>query len=212
MVCDSMHMVPPNVLLPPPPQELQDWQRRRRLGLVDVPARSPVGESPVGASPVGDSPVAASPVVKSPVEGGDPVPLLEPATPGHGGLTTAGGARAEAEQAEVLGYPLVAGVMINGMGLVVGRYGRILRTTDGGITWTKIDSPTTAHLHGLSFNHENTHSGEDYDSVEENTGWAVGDRGTILQTDDRGLTWREITNDVLKEMKEGGGAGGGANF
>ena len=71
-------------------------------GLVDVPARSPVGASPVGESPV----------VRSPVEeGGDPVPLLEPATPGHGdgasGLTTAGGARAEAEQAEVLGYPLV---------------------------------------------------------------------------------------------------------
>ena len=100
----------------------------------------------------------------------------------------------------MLGYPLVAGVMINGMGLVVGRYGRILRTTDGGITWTKIDSPTTAHLHGLSFNHENTHSGEDYDSVEENTGWAVGDRGTILQTDDRGLTWREITNDVISSL------------
>ena len=130
MVCDSMHMVPPNVLLPPPPQELQDWQRRRRLGLVDVPARSPVGESPVGESPV----------VKSPVEeGGDPVPLLEPATPGHGGgasgLTTAGGARAEAEQAEVLGYPLV--VMRS---LVEQVYTWVQRHHTGHVDWSCVAS------------------------------------------------------------------------
>ena len=130
MVCDSMHMVPPNVLLPPPPQELQDWQRRRRLGLVDVPARSPVGESPAGESPV----------VKSPVEeGGDPVPLLEPATPGHGGgasgLTTAGGARAEAEQAEVLGYPLV--VMRS---LVEQVYTWVQRHHTGHVDWSCVAS------------------------------------------------------------------------
>ena len=130
MVCDSMHMVPPNVLLPPPPQELQDWQRRRRLGLVDVPAQSPVGESPVGESPV----------VKSPVEeGGDPVPLLEPATPGHGdgasGLTTAGGARAEAEQAEVLGYPLV--VMRS---LVEQVYTWVQRHHTGHVDWSCVAS------------------------------------------------------------------------
>ena len=98
---------------------------------------------------------------------------------------------------DVQGYNLRAGVMVGGMGLVVGRYGRILRTSDGGSSWSRINSPTTAHLHGLSFNHENTHSGEEYDALEESTGWAVGDEGTILQTDDRGETWREITNDVL---------------
>ena len=32
MVCDSTYMVPPNVVLPVWPQELQDWQRQRRLG------------------------------------------------------------------------------------------------------------------------------------------------------------------------------------
>ena len=28
----------------------------------------------------------------------------------------------------------------------------------------------------------------------------VGDEGTILQTDDRGETWREITNDVISSL------------
>ena len=49
-------------------------------------------------------------------------------------------------------------------------------------------------------NHENTHSGEEYDSLEESTAWAVGDSGTVLQTDDRGQTWREITNDVISSL------------
>ena len=52
--------------------------------------------------------------------------------------------------------------MVNGMGLAVGRYGRILRTTNGGQTWTNIDSPTSVHLHGLSMNADNTHSGSEY--------------------------------------------------
>lgn len=52
--------------------------------------------------------------------------------------------------------------MVNGMGLSVGRYGRILRTENGGQTWTNIVSPTSAHLHGLSMNADNTHSGSEY--------------------------------------------------
>ena len=32
------------------------------------------------------------------------------------------------------------------MGLVVGRYGRILRTVNGGLVWSRVASPTTAHL------------------------------------------------------------------
>ena len=113
MVCDSMHMVPPNVLLPPPPQELQDWQRRRRLGLVDVPAPSFV------------------------VEGGGSVPLLEPATPGQSGgatsLTTPGVAPVEVESAEVLGYPLV--VMRR---LVEQVYTWVHRHHTGHVDWTAV--------------------------------------------------------------------------
>jgi hypothetical protein len=46
--------------------------------------------------------------------------------------------------------------MVYGMGLVVGRYGRILRTEDGGHNWENVASPTTAHLHSISMNVENT--------------------------------------------------------
>ena len=46
--------------------------------------------------------------------------------------------------------------MVYGMGLVVGRYGRILRTEDGGHNWENVASPTSAHLHSISMNVENT--------------------------------------------------------
>ena len=67
------------------------------------------------------------------------------------------------EELDVAGYPLQGCVMVNGMGLAVGRFGRILRTRDGGITWDNIASPTGNHLHGLSMNVDNTHSGSFYD-------------------------------------------------
>ena len=60
---------------------------------------------------------------------------------------------------DVLGYPLEGCRMVGGMGIVVGRYGRILRTSDGGTTWQNVASPTSAHLNGISMNEENTHSG-----------------------------------------------------
>ena len=67
------------------------------------------------------------------------MPLLEPATPGHGGgasgLTTAGGARAEAEQAEVLGYPLV--VMRS---LVEQVYTWVQRHHTGHVDWSCVAS------------------------------------------------------------------------
>lgn len=63
---------------------------------------------------------------------------------------------------DTAGYQLQGCRMVNGMGLVVGKYGRILRTTDGGHTWENVPSPTTAHLHSISMNEENTHSGSEY--------------------------------------------------
>jgi len=52
--------------------------------------------------------------------------------------------------------------------IAVGDYGTILRTTDGGETWTLQSSGTTSHLYGVSF-------------TDANTGTAVGDRGPILR-------------------------------
>src|SRR5258708_22366735 len=68
-------------------------------------------------------------------------------------------------------------------GTAVGDYGTILRTTDGGATWTLQTSGTTSiGLSGVSF-------------VDANTGTAVGapypvgSFATILRTTDGGATW-----------------------
>ncbi len=54
----------------------------------------------------------------------------------------------------------------------------ILRTTDGGQTWMKQDSGTTAPLRSVFFS-------------DANTGTAVGVSATILRTTDGGTTWRK---------------------
>src|SRR5207244_1096214 len=61
--------------------------------------------------------------------------------------------------------------------VAVGDYGTILRTTDGGATWTRQSSGTTSPLRGVSF-------------TDANTGTAVGDKDTILRTTDGGVTWK----------------------
>ena len=57
---------------------------------------------------------------------------------------------ADCEGTDVFGYTVQGCTMVTGMGIVVGRYGRILRTENGGYSWDRVDSPTTAHLHGQS--------------------------------------------------------------
>ena len=103
------------------------------------------------------------------------------------------------EQTDAVGMPKYQCQMVMGKGLVVGRYGRILRTSDGGVTWTNVPSPTSAHLNAISFTEENTHSGALYDTRED-VGWAVGDSGTIIRTDDRGYTWSDETNNVIQKL------------
>jgi photosystem II stability/assembly factor-like uncharacterized protein len=61
-------------------------------------------------------------------------------------------------------------------GTVVGTDGTILRTIDGGNTWTPQASGTTNDLRAVSF-------------ADANHGTAVGDLGTILRTTDGGDTW-----------------------
>ena len=65
-------------------------------------------------------------------------------------------------------------------GAVVGDYGTILRTTDGGEIWTLQTSGTTNALNGVSF-------------TDSNNGTAVGVSGTILRTTNGGETW-DFTN------------------
>jgi photosystem II stability/assembly factor-like uncharacterized protein len=63
--------------------------------------------------------------------------------------------------------------------IAVGELGTILRTTDGGLTWTTQDSGTTDGLLGVAFG-------------DTSVGAAVGD--TILQTTDAGATWKRNYN------------------
>src|SRR5712664_1744934 len=72
-------------------------------------------------------------------------------------------------------------------GTVVGEYGTIVRTTDGGNSWTIQSSGTVNTLFGVSF-------------IDTNTGAAVGGacgiggESTILRTTDGGNTWMNQAN------------------
>ena len=65
--------------------------------------------------------------------------------------------------------------------------GTILRTTNGGTTWTSQTSGTTNYLYGVSF-------------TDANTGTAVGDYGTILRTTNGGTTWTSQTSGTTDDL------------
>jgi photosystem II stability/assembly factor-like uncharacterized protein len=56
-----------------------------------------------------------------------------------------------------------------------GRGGTIIKTTNGGITWTILPTGTLRDIYSLFF-------------FDANLGYAVGDTGLILKTNDGGLT------------------------
>src|SRR5262249_17773323 len=59
----------------------------------------------------------------------------------------------------------------------------VLRTTDGGATWTRRSFSSAAPLFGVSF-------------VNSETGTAAGYGGALLRTNDRGLTWVPQTSET----------------
>lgn len=56
---------------------------------------------------------------------------------------------------------------------------RVFHSPDAGRTWEVFSTDHTAPLRGLCF-------------VDEKSGWAVGDFGTILRTEDGGRTWQRL--------------------
>jgi|YNPNPStandDraft_1061719.scaffolds.fasta_scaffold45267_2 photosystem II stability/assembly factor-like uncharacterized protein len=68
-------------------------------------------------------------------------------------------------------------------GWACGRFGTILRTSDGGATWTRQTSGTTFTLSSIYF-------------TDTQNGWAVGNGGTILHTRDGGLKWEPQQSPV----------------
>src|SRR5438094_9019547 len=73
-------------------------------------------------------------------------------------------------------------------GTVVGEYGTIVRTTDGGNSWTIQFSGTTQNLWAVSFK-------------DSNKGTAVGVGGTILGTTDGGASWVPQTSGTTLQLR-----------
>ncbi len=63
----------------------------------------------------------------------------------------------------------------------------VMRTDDGGETWTRIIVPSKLELFHLDF-------------VSSSRGWIVGDKGTILTTDDGGVNWRKQTSGTTNTL------------
>ncbi len=74
---------------------------------------------------------------------------------------------------------LLDAAAVDGRIIVVGERGHILRSTDGGKTWTQVPVPTRATLTGVHF------QGSDL-------GWAVGHDSVILRTTDGGDSWERV--------------------
>lgn len=74
---------------------------------------------------------------------------------------------------------LLDGVAVDGLAVVVGERGHILRSDDGGRTWQQADVPTRATLTGVFFH-------------DEKLGWAVGHDQVILRTTDGGKGWQLV--------------------
>ncbi len=63
----------------------------------------------------------------------------------------------------------------------------LMKTDDGGDTWSRVILPTKNELFHLDFN-GNSH------------GWIVGDKGLILATQDGGATWKIQRSGVLRAL------------
>ena len=63
----------------------------------------------------------------------------------------------------------------------------VMRTEDGGETWSRIVVPSKLELFHLDF-------------VNSSRGWIVGDKGLILTTDDGGINWRKQTSGTANTL------------
>lgn len=84
-------------------------------------------------------------------------------------------------------------------GCVVGQSGTVLRTTNGGTTWTRIAVPTIVNLNDVWL-------------VDANIGFAVGELGTILLTTNGGLTWQVEPTNTFETLYSLTATADGANI
>jgi hypothetical protein len=74
------------------------------------------------------------------------------------------------------------------VGVMVGRYGRVYRTTNGGGLWAIQSIPTRSHLNAVAFH------GRD-------SGWIAGDNGTVLRTTNGGNTWVGTVSGTMANLR-----------
>jgi photosystem II stability/assembly factor-like uncharacterized protein len=70
---------------------------------------------------------------------------------------------------------------------VVGQNGTIIRSTDGGANWTKVNSPTTDWWGAISF-------------LDEQIGIVVGQNGTIIRSTDGGANWTKVNSPTTSTL------------
>jgi len=66
------------------------------------------------------------------------------------------------------------------LGWACGSNATIIKTTDGGISWTNQNSPAVDHFNRIQF-------------VDENNGWVCGWNNVLLKTTNGGTTWNPVT-------------------
>src|SRR5205085_11892593 len=73
-------------------------------------------------------------------------------------------------------------------GYASGSGGAIYKTTDGGLSWSQLNSSATEPLFDIHF-------------VDANIGFAVGGNGTIRKTVDAGINWAKIGRASCRERE-----------
>ncbi|MGQ9609334.1 MAG: choice-of-anchor D domain-containing protein [bacterium] len=74
-------------------------------------------------------------------------------------------------------------------GWIVGQYGTIARSDDGGNTWTRQYSGTSRSLNGVFF-------------IDANNGWIVGQYGTIIKTTNGGTNWLFQSTSISNSLRD----------
>ncbi|KAK3250940.1 hypothetical protein CYMTET_39707 [Cymbomonas tetramitiformis] len=116
------------------------------------------------------------------------------------------GATWEPLPASTYGMDFNAVAFINAtMGWVVGNHGngrqRILVTRDGGDTWTFQYFSPAVSLYGVTILPEDLFDNTTNSTIENYLGWAVGDNGTIMHTEDGGLHWNSIQSCTTQRLQ-----------
>lgn len=89
-------------------------------------------------------------------------------------------------------------VSFNGpsLGLICGWQGTIMRSTDGGQTWSKAQVPTEGDLNSIAI-------------LDASTAIAVGSSGNILRSIDGGLTWKQVASPTGETLNSVAAISGG---